>query len=212
MATSAIAVKHTAIGLRLIIGAAFLMLLTGCASTLSAKVTTFQQWPNDAQGATYKVVPPAGEELETQAFSDMIRAAIGRTGLVEAQGQQAARFNVHFEYGVSSSQEWEQRYHDPYFNGFWPWGMGGYYGGYRGWGGGIYYTPSVVNVPVRVERNTLTVTINDNSRNGAQVYKSTAVSTSGNLVEVMPYLARAVFDGFPGNNGQVRNITYDLNQ
>jgi len=67
-----------------------------------------------------------------------------------------------------------------------------------------------VNVPVRVNKNTLTVTINENQRQGAQVYKSTAVSSSGTLVQDMPYLAQAVFDGFPGNNGQVRNITYEL--
>lgn len=204
-------VKESVAWLRMLAAVTTLMLVAGCASTLSARVTTFQQWPADAQGATYKVVPPAGETLEVQTFADMIRAAIGRTGLVESQGGQA-RFDVHFEYGATVSQEWVQRYHDPYFDGFSPWGWGGYYGGFRGWGGGIYYTPSVVNVPVSVEKNTLTVTINDNQRQGVQVYKSTAVSTSGSLVEVMPYLARAVFDGFPGNNGQVRNITYDLKQ
>lgn len=202
-------VKESSAWLRMSAAALGLMCLVGCASTLSARVTTFQQWPGDAQGATYRVVPPDGDSLEVQTYSDMIRAAIGRTGLVEAQGGQA-RFDVHYEYGVSTSQEWEQRYHDPYYGGFGPWGWGGYYGGYRGMGGGIFYSPSVVNVPVRVQSNSLTVTINDNQRQGAQVYKSTAVSTSGSLVEVMPYLARAVFDGFPGNNGQVRNITYDL--
>ena len=194
----------------MLLGVAALMLLAGCASTLSARVTTFQQWPADSQGAHYRIVPPSGDTLEVQAFSDMIRAAIGRTGLVEEQGGQKPRFDVHFEYGSTVSQEWVQRFYDPYFDGFGPWGWGGYYGGFRGWGGGIYYTPSVVNVPVRVSKNTLTVTINDNQRQGAQVYKSTAVSTSGSLVEVMPYLAQAVFDGFPGNNGQVRNITYEL--
>ena len=203
-------IKETAGWLRLAAGMAALMFLAGCASTLSARVTTFQQWPADAQGAGYRLVPPKGDTLEVQAFSDMVRAAIGRTGLVEAQGGQAPRFDVHFEYGTTTSQEWVQRFHDPYFDGFGPWGWGGYYGGFRGWGGGLYYTPTVVNVPVRVDKNTLTVTINDNQRQGAQVYKSTAVSASGSLVEVMPYLAQAVFDGFPGNNGQVRNITYDL--
>lgn len=208
---SQIKFKQTAGWMRMFAGVLVLMFMAGCASTLSARVTTFQQWPADAQGATYRVVPPAGDALEVQTFSDMIRAAIGRTGLVEARGQQA-RFDVHYEYGVSTSQEWVQQYQDPYFDSFGPWGWGGYYGGYRGWGGGLYYSPRVVNVPVRVESNSLTVTINDNQRQGAQVYKSTAVSTSGSLVEVMPYLARAVFDGFPGNNGQVRNITYDIDK
>lgn len=202
-------INEAAAWLRVMVGMTALLLLTGCASTLSARVTTFQQWPADAQGANYRIVPPAGDSLEVQAFADMIRAAIGRTGLYEAQGGEKPRFDVHFEYGASESQGWTQRFYDPYFDGFGPWGMGGYYGGFRGWGGGIYYTPQVVNVPVRYTKSTLTVSIKDNLKQGAQVYKSTAVSASDSLVEVMPYLARAVFDGFPGNNGQVRDITYD---
>lgn len=204
-------IKRFATRSRGISGLIALTLLAGCASTLSARVTTFQQWPADAQGASYRLVPPAGNTLETQTFSDMIRAAIGRTGLYEAQGGQNARFDVHYEYGSTVTSEWVQSYNDPYYSsGFGPWGLGGYYGGFRGWGGGIFYSPpTIVNVPVQVNKSTLTVTINDNQRQGAQVYKSTAVSDSDSLVEVMPYLARAVFDGFPGNNGQVRDITYE---
>jgi len=197
---------------RTLFGITALILVAGCASTLSARVTTFQQWPSDAQGASYRIVPPAGGALEVGTYSDMIRAAIGRTGLHEAQGDQAPRFDVHYEYGTTVSQEWVQRHHDPYFGGFSPWGWGGYYGGYRGWGGSMFYSPPMfVNVPVQVSKVSLTVTISDNQRQGAQVYKSTAVSaaSSDNMVEVMPYLARAVFDGFPGNNGEVRDITYD---
>jgi len=205
--------KYWAGWLRGLAGLACASLLAGCASTLSARVTTFQQWPGDAQGATYRIVPPSGQgdALEVQAFSDMIRAAIGRTGLVEATQGVKPRFDVQYEYGSPVSQAWVQRYYDPYFDG--GFGLWGGFGGYRGWGwgGGFYYTPPVVNVPVQVHKNTLTVTIKDNQRQGAQVYKSSAVNASSgdNLVEVMPYLARAVFDGFPGNNGQVREVNYE---
>jgi hypothetical protein len=100
---------------------------------------------------------------------------------------------------------------DPYYydNGFGPgWGYGG-----RGyWGGGVFLPPPVVNVPVNVYKNTLTVVITDNQQQGAEVYRSSAVSmtSSDNLLAVMPYLTRAVFEGFPGNNGQVRTINYEL--
>src|SRR5690606_5365620 len=113
MAPSDIAVKETAIGLRLIIGVALMMVLAGCASTLSAKVTTFQQWPADAQGATYKVVPPAGNDLEVQAFADMIRAAMWRIGLAVSPPLQATRFDVLFSYCVFITEEWARRYHYP---------------------------------------------------------------------------------------------------
>ena len=69
-----------------------------------------------------------------------------------------------------------------------------------------------MSVPVDVYNNQLTVTITDSQQNGRQVYRSSAVneSLSDNLAAVMPYLAQAVFDGFPGNTGQVRTVEYQL--
>lgn len=189
-------------------------LLTGCASMLSANVTTFQQWPANVEGQTYRIAPAGAEQnvLEYQTYADMIRAAIGRVGLVEAQGNAKPRFTVSFEYGDPARQIWMERVYDPYFDGpFLPWGayMGAFRGGW-GWGGGFYATPSVVNVPVEVHENTLTVSIEDMNSN-TQVFRTTARSATRNaqLPNVMPYLVRAVFDGFPGNNGQVREVQYE---
>jgi len=194
---------------------ASLVLLAGCASTISARVTTYQHWPEDAAGATYRIVPEPAQvnNLQFQTFSDAVRAAIGRTGLVEAQAGQPARFDVSFVYGNPTSQIWVRQYNDPFFyNGFGP--AYGTFGGYYGtgaWGGGIVLAPSVVTVPVDVYKNSLMVTIKDNQQNGAEVYRSTAVSMTGanDLPAIMPLLARAVFDGFPGNNGQTRDLTYE---
>lgn len=193
------------------------LLVTACASTLSARVTSYQQWPGNVQGQTYRIVAADAQRnnLEFQTFSDMVRAAMGPTGLVEAHAGAAPRFDVSIIYDNPVSQAWVQRYNDPYiadgWGGFGP-AWGGYYGGYGGWGGGIYVMPSVVNVPVEVYKNSLTVIIKDNQNHGAEVYRSTAVNMSSgdNLTVVMPYLAQAVFDNFPGNNGQVREVRYDL--
>jgi len=202
---------------RLLLGVMGVVLLAACAApTWSARVTTFQQWPPDAEGKTYRLVASQGQSgsLEYQTFSDMVRANIGRTGLVEAGPGQKARFDVEFEYENPVVRGWRQEYADPFYPGFGPWGpWGGYYGGFGpGWGGGIYYAPPVVTVPVAIYQNSLTVIIRDNARQGIEVYRSRAVSASSrdNLTTVMPYLARAVFDGFPGNNGQTRDITYEL--
>lgn len=191
------------------------LMLAGCASTLSARVTSFQQWPADAQGATYRIVSSNNQtnNLEFQSIADMVRASIGPTGLVEARSGAAARFDVRIDYDNAMTQTWVQRYNDPYLNDGWGFGpaFGGYYGGFRGWGGGIYMAPSVSNIPVEVYKNTLTITIRDNQNKGTEVYRSSAVnvSSSDNLLQVMPYLAQAVFDSFPGNNGQVREVTYE---
>jgi len=190
-------------------------LLVGCASTISARVTSFQQWPADASGQSYRIVPATSQvnNLEFDSIADTIRTNIGPTGLVEAASGSSPRFDVHISYDNPVTQTWVQRYNDAYLNDGWGFGpaFGGYYGGYRGWGGGIYMSPSVSNVPVEVYKNTLTVTIKDNRNNGAEVYRSSAVNVSSgeNLLQVMPYLAQAVFDNFPGNNGQVREVKYD---
>ncbi len=197
------------------------VMVSGCASTLSARVTSFQQWPPDAQGASYRIVPGAGQRnnLEFDAVSDMVRASIGPVGLVEDtsprsdKSKPSARFDVHIEYSNPATQTWVQRYADPYLNDGWGFGPAfGWSGGYRYWGGSVFYSPPVENVPVTAYKNTLTVIMNDNRNNGAEVYRSTAVNLSGadDLLQAMPYLARAVFDGFPGNNGQVKEVKYPL--
>jgi len=190
------------------------VLVAGCASTLSARVTSYQQWPADASGASYRIVPAPTQvnNLEFQAVSEMIRSSIGPTGLVEARAGVSPRFDVHIEYDSAMSRAWTQRYHDPYVRDGWGFGPAfGHYGGYGGWGGGVFMSSGTSSVPVDVYKNTLTVIIRDNQNNDAEVYRSSAVnmSSSDNLQEVMPYLAQAVFDGFPGNNGQVREVEYD---
>ena len=187
------------------------LVLAGCAttSTLSARVTTFSQWPSGVEGQTYRFDDPGPKQagnLEYQAYRDMIRAAIGGTGLVEAPaGSGAARFTVRFVYGSEATQVIVQEPYDPYFHG-----MPGFYG-YNRWGwGGFYGGPTWVPVPVQAYRKSLTVEIHDNQRGGAEVYRSTATTLSerDGMVQAMPYLARAIFDGFPANNGQVREVKY----
>lgn len=190
-------------------------LLGGCASTLSARVTTFSQWPANVEGQTYRIEPGQGQSnnLEYQTYADMVRASAGRTGLVEARGGQKPRFVMSFTYQNPVSQSWVQQYADPYFyNGPFvaPWA--GFYGPHFGWGAGMLYSPPVVNVPVTVYKNTFTLVINDQQHDVAEVYRSTSVilSSEDNLPQLMPYLVRSVFDGFPENNGSTRDITYDL--
>lgn len=200
--------------LRYMLALASIAVLAGCASGISARVTTYQQWPLDATGSTYRVVAMTGQanNLEFQTFADMVSAAMGPTGLVQAVAGQPARFDVTVGYGNPVDQRWTQRYSDSFADG---WGFnpffGGFYGGGWGWTSGIYMAPSTVTVPVEVYKNTLTVIIKDNRRSGAEVYRASAVNISDedNLTAVMPYLAQAIFDAFPGNNGQVREVRYD---
>ncbi|WP_341669251.1 DUF4136 domain-containing protein [Alcaligenes sp. SDU_A2] len=191
------------------------MLATGCAApSWSAKLTRYQQWPDQTQGETYHLAssPAQSSNLEYQSFADSVRAAIGVTGLVEAKDGAAARFVVEIDYGNPQEQTWVPQYADSFY-GPMGWGMGrGYYAPNDGLAGGFFYSPPVVNVPVTIYRNYLSVVIKDKRKQQAEVYRATAVSysQSDNLAVQMPYLSQAIFDHFPGNNGQVIDIEYSL--
>ncbi len=190
------------------------VLLAGCASTFSAEVTRYQQWPSDAAGAHYRILAAEGEknDLQFQAYTDMVRAAIGVTGLVEARSEGDARFDVRIDYGSPMTRAWISRPVDPFYYSGGFYGFNGpYVGMYRPWGGWAF-GPPVENVPVDLYRHTLTVTIQDRRHDHREVYRATAVSLgrSDNLTVVMPYLARAIFDRFPGHNAQVIEVEYPM--
>jgi len=191
-------------------------LLAGCASTLTTNVTHFQHWPDLAltqtqpNNQTYRIAPaPAAIDnlLEWQTYADMIRAEIGPVGLTETQNSEDARFLVSFEYSDAMRQVLVERWSDPWFPH--PWlGWGRYAGGW-GWGWGGAFSMHPVVMPVQAHENILTVSIQDLS-NDTQVFRTTARTTTlqPQLHRVMPYLVRAVFEEFPGNNGQDREIKY----
>lgn len=191
-----------------------LALLCGCASTFSAEVTRYQQWPAGAVGAHYHIVAADQDKnnLEFQTYSDMVRAAIGQTGLVEAAQADSARFEVRMEYGSPKTQAWIDRPVDPFYYSGGFYGFGGpYFGMYRPWGAWAF-GPPVESVHVDLYRHTLSVTIRDRQQAGQEVYRASAVSLgrSDNLTVVMPYLARAIFEGFPGRHAQVIEVKYPM--
>src|SRR3546814_735370 len=125
-----------------------LSMLAGCASSLSAQVTRYQQWPGDAVGATYRIDASDAQKgnLQFSAYADMVRAAIGATGMVEAVGSAAPRFDVSLEYGNPVEQVWVQRSPDPFYGG-------GFYGFKRrafGWGFSPMYGWPYEPVPPQV--------------------------------------------------------------
>ncbi|MCQ9616826.1 DUF4136 domain-containing protein [Paenalcaligenes niemegkensis] len=199
-----------------LVACSLLFLLSGCASSWSAKVSSYQRWPDNVVGQTYRIhsEPDQTGNLEYEALADTVRAAIGPTGLTE--GDANARFVVHLNYGSELKEDWVQRYGDPYFDGMGPFGpaWGGYFGHFGGFRGGMIYSPRVVTVPIQYRENRLTVIINDSAQNNAEVYRSTAksISDGDNLLDVMSYLSQAVFDRFPGNNGEVREVRFTRNR
>lgn len=199
-ATRFLPARHSML-LRWVTGLLLALSLGGCASVFSAQVSRYQQWPSGTEGATYWIEPDAQQQnnLQFQTYADSVRAALGPTGLVEASDQSQARFVVHLEYSSPRERVWEQQPVDPYFY------PGPYY---RPWGWG--YGPMVENVAVDIYRLTLSVRIDDQSQQGREVYRATAEAGSrrNQLGAAMPYLARALFDRFPGRNGETIQVRY----
>lgn len=195
--------------------------LAGCTTNqFAARVTTFQQWPSDAAGQSYRFTPLPAEKitLEYQSYQELLRASLRGIGLVEAQPwARDARFTVSFSYGIMPFQTWDD-VPAPFYGG--PAFSYGYFGNHGpgfGWGYNMMfpfggYGPAYAAVPVTAYRNTLDVAIRDNAHGNIEVFQARASHDSGPdaMPRAMPYLVQAIFQDFPNGNGQVRTVTIPL--
>lgn len=200
----------------LALGAA--LLLAGCASTLTAKVTRFNQWPADAAGASYRFTAPDPQrDLELQAYQGQVAAELQQLGLRPAAAGETPRFMVDVRADLSEQQR--QRL-VPVYSDQWvyvpPWrdAQGRLFGG--------HWVPDPMGsryvgdrtVTQTVQRSQLQLRISESGRDNASrmVFEATAVheGREDDLVEVVPYLVRGTFQDFPGANGQVRRLSFDL--
>ena len=205
---------------RLGLAAAAIALLAACASPITAKVTSFNQWPADAAGSTFSYITPADKagDLEQEAYQGYVQAELERLGLKRAAPTQVGRFQVDVVTGNGTRQRKyrEAIYQDYYvfyppyrdaagnvYPGFWaPDRFGSRYVGDRE----VVRTVQVSNLRVRL--------LDSNGSPPGKpkaVFESRAAYEGSNedLPDLVPYLVRAVFDGFPGINGRVRLVSFD---
>ncbi len=196
------------------------LLLTACASPITAKVTSFNQWPADTAGATFSFIRPvdALNDLEQQAYESRVQAELEKLGFKRAVSGQTGRIQVDVVTGngTRNKQFREAVYRDNYiyrppyrdaagnvFGGFWvPDPFGQRYAGDRT----VTRTVQVSNLRLRL------LDSQGNAPGRARaVFESRALYEGDNedLATLVPFLVRAVFDGFPGQNGQVRTLKFD---
>lgn len=192
-----------------------LSFLVGCASNpqFAARVTTFQQWPSDARGQTYRFEPVPVEQssLEFQSYQALVGTQLQRIGLTQAQPwARDARFNVRLAYQTAPFQTWDEVPGPYYGSSMFSYGHFGYG---HGFGLGMMfpfggYGPGYAAVPVTAWRHTLEISIRDNTQNGVEVFLGRATHDAAReaMPRVMPYLVEAVFQDFPLGNGQVRTV------
>lgn len=197
------------------VAALTLALAAGCASTLTAKVTRFNQWPADARGATYRFTPAQPEKsLEVGVYEAQVGAALQGIGLRAAAPGQPARFEVRL---MANMTDRERQFVEPVYRNEWT-----YVPPYRDAQGrllGGYWVPDPFGPRYLGDRqytrtvylSRLSLTISETSTKRI-LFEATAQNegADGDLVEVVPYLVRAMFKDFPGSNGQVLRLRYDM--
>jgi len=194
--------------------------LAACASPITAKVTSFNQWPPDTAGASFSFIRPvdALNDLEQQAYEGKVQAELEKIGLKRVAPGQVGRIQVDIITGNGTlNKQFREAiyrdnyiYHPPYRDG-----AGNVYGGF--WApdqfGSRYVGDRTVTRTVQVSNLRLRLLDSQGNAPGKPraVFESRAAYEGDNedLATLVPYLVRAVFDGFPGQNGKVRTVKFD---
>jgi hypothetical protein len=212
---------------RLLLLAPLVALASGCASYMSAEVTTFHQLtPEDRLVGRRFAVEPTKEQqdsLEFRAYADLVRQALVRQGLVAAPDA-SAELGVAIRYSVDSGRPVVYSYPAYGYASYGPlWGWGPYPGpggtAHYVWGPtypfgygavGTSYAQSVVY------RYELGVDINNRRATGkaAKLFEGRVVAQgeSASLAPVIPAMVRALFSDFPGPNGVTRRVQIRLDE
>lgn len=187
--------------------AALVALASGCATPLRGEITTFNEWPQDAP-RTYRFARTEQQRnsLEHANWEDLMRAELARAGFSQAPDP---RFEISFDFRVDRRLGRFTEYQPMIQPYFW-WGSFGRHAGFSVggplWWGSAYY-------PVSSDRiwydYRLRVHIDDlSTKPPRRVYEGTAL-TDGFVPqpeEVLPLLARALFEDFPGPTGATRRV------
>lgn len=190
-------------------------LIAGCAGPLTTKVSNFNQWPQDAAGSNFIFTVPAskGYELEQQSYENQVQAELAKQGLQPAKSAQNARFEVDL---ITSSSLSEDKYLQPVYQDFYI-----YQPPHRDQNGNLYWPPSLFapryvgerEITRTLQTSTLRVQIRDRAAiaKPGVVFESQATyeGDQRDLPKLVPYLARAVFNGFPGMNGSIKLVKFD---
>lgn len=194
--------------------------LTACASPITAKVTSFNQWPANAIGSTFSYTTPAAKanDLEQAAYEGYVQLELEKLGLRRAAPGQLGRILVDVVTGNGTK---EKKYREAVYENYYIYqqpfrdGAGNVFAGY--WTpdrfGARYVGDREVTRTVQVSNLRLRLLDTQGSAPGkAQaVFESRAGYEGDNedLPDLVPYLVRAIFDGFPGQNGRVRVVRFD---
>lgn len=202
---------------------------SGCASYLSAQVTSFHQAGDQRFAGRRFVISPTREQaesLEFRAYADLVRDALARQGMVPG-AEADAELDVAMRYSIDKGSAVTYGYPAYGYASYGPvWGWTPYVGP----GGMVHYTwtatyPMGYGVvgtsyaQALVYRRELRIEINDRRAAGkdgkpVRLFEGTVVTEgeSASLAPVMPAMVRALFSDFPGPSGVSRRVEVRLDE
>ncbi len=218
-----------AFGAALIIG----LLVSGCASTMSAQVTSFHQLANGLQGQRFVITPTAEQSnsLEFESYANLVREALTGKGLIDAGAAAGgAELGVSLKYevaGRSSGVGHGTRGYAGFGAGSGGFSMGGVgigigfpIGTFGGGSDSVIYQRSL-DIAISRLNGAAAKSIGSPAGQAAEtagtagtarVFEARAISegSSASLAPVMRAMVQAIFQEFPGPSGQTRVVEVPL--
>ncbi|WP_417449062.1 DUF4136 domain-containing protein [Kordiimonas sp.] len=201
----------TAKTFKTVVLAAALITLSACSNTFRSDVATFHQLPAP-KGERLMIVPMNEERkdsLEFQQYAAILANHLRNEGY-KATGENDPDLIVGFDVQISDGREkvttTPGARSDYYWRSYWYWG--------RFWHPvypmGRGFDDRLVTRTVY----TATLWLEIRKPNGDLVFEGRAETETRNraVPEVVPYLAEALFENFPGPSGVTRHVTLDLSE
>lgn len=197
--------------------------LSGCATTFSSQVTTFQEWPNTAPTKTYVLDKTIEQEndLEYKQYADQLREKLSQLGLKEAAANETPALSVKMAYtSAVTAVKFTGAYYGPrssfYYDPIWSLHYSRFYSrspffypyGYSRFGGPFMAADLDGR---RYYLHQLAVTISEKS-SGKKLFdvRASTEQSGQQIVEQIPFLLSSAFQNFPGENGKTVTVNLQL--
>jgi hypothetical protein len=198
------------------IGLLFSVLLTGCATTFTSQVSSFNEWSDNIQKTyIFERAPAQENNPEYKVYENQLRTRLGTLGFQETSGEVNPALKIGMQYAttlseVQISDPWHPALYDPY------WGLHfsrGYYFGrpYYPYFPGRYYMRGT-DLSIRAYYlHQLQITMSDFSNNKklADIRVSTE-ELNPEISSQMPLMIESALKNFPGKNGSTVTVEIPL--
>jgi hypothetical protein len=210
---------------------ALIVLLSGCATTITSQVTTFQEWSSDpatqSQDKSYRLelTEEQKNDLEFKQYSDILQQHLSALGIKDVSDTNTTpTFLVKMAYatalsGVQVSYPYGPYFYDPiwrlhysrfYYRSpfFYPYGYGGY--GFSRFGD-PYFGDGFQGRRYYLHQFAVSIT---DQKTGKKVFdvRASTEQLDPEILNHIPYLMASAFHNFPGENGKTIKVELPLNK